>query len=84
MLTKAEVRKRAEALLGEIWKAARSGAGRMGNDAEAALAALVLDQIKERDEHVAALEHELSERDWTIACLRDEIARLEADAGIAK
>lgn len=84
MLTKAEVRKKAEALLGEIWQAARSGAGRMGNDAEAALATLVLDQIEERDERVAALEHELSERDGTIACLRDEVAQLEADAGIEK
>lgn len=55
MLSKDEIRKKAEALLGEIWQAARSGAGRMGNDAEAALADLVLGQIEERDREVAGL-----------------------------
>lgn len=50
MLSKDEIRKKAEHLLGNVWSAARAGDGRMGNTAEAALASLVLDQIDARDQ----------------------------------
>lgn len=61
MLSKDEIRKRADELLGEIWQVARAGEGRTGNRAEAALAAMMSDEIDIRDRAL--------EMDWAKACM---------------